>query len=102
MLMTFAQTMARFGCKSRSFIYDRVAEGTLTQPVQVGVRSQRFPTAEVEAVIAARIAGKSKEKIQALVIELHAKRAQAGEGTIPEATPATAPQAQALHLAGGA
>ena len=100
MLLTFEQTAARLGAKSRSFIYDRLAEGTLPKPVQVGERALRFPAAEVDAVIAARISGKSKAEIQALVTELHIQRAKADAGTLRQAAPAPEPKADGLHLVG--
>lgn len=99
MLLTFEQTAARLGAKSRSFIYDRIAEGTLPRPVQVGDRALRFPAAEVDEIIKARIAGRSKDEIQALVEALHAKRrvpASTGLPAPPE------PKAHGLQLIGGA
>lgn len=99
MLLTFEQTAARLGAKSRSFIYDRLAEGTLPKPVQVGERALRFPVAEVDAVIAARIAGKSKADIRALVAQLHTERTKAGmPAPAPAATPE--PKANGLQLVG--
>lgn len=59
---------------SRSTIYLRIAQGLLTKPVSIGPRAVGFPAGEVEAINAARIAGKSDNEIRSLVRELHAKR----------------------------
>lgn len=96
-LLTFAATAQRMGFKSRSFVYEQLAEGILPKPIQFGERALRFPSTEIDAVIAARIAGKSKADIQALVAQLHTERTKAGMPA-PAATPE--PKANALQLVG--
>ncbi|MGH7971905.1 MAG: helix-turn-helix transcriptional regulator [Limisphaerales bacterium] len=59
---------------SRSTIYLRIAQGAFTHPVSLGGRAVGWPAHEVEALIAARIAGKQDGKIRALVTELEAAR----------------------------
>lgn len=59
---------------SRSTVYARIAERLFVLPVRIGRRSVAWPASEVEAINAARIAGKSDEEIRALVDRLHAAR----------------------------
>jgi prophage regulatory protein len=82
----------------RTSIHEAVKDGTLTRPIRVTTRAVGWPENEVQAVIAARIAGKSKAEIQALVNTLHAQRARSGAGTIWEVAPAATPTPQAAGL----
>ena len=59
---------------SRSTIYLRIAEGLWTRPVRLGARAVGWPSDEVAAINAARIAGKTDEEIRALVAKLEAAR----------------------------
>jgi len=59
---------------SRSTIYMRIAQGLWTKPVSLGPRAVGWPSDEVEAINAARIAGKSDEEVQTLVAKLEAAR----------------------------
>jgi prophage regulatory protein len=59
---------------SRSTIYLRIQEGLWPKPVKLGPRSVGWPTSEVIAINAARIAGKSDDEIRALIIKLEAAR----------------------------
>lgn len=60
---------------SRSTIYLRIAQGLFTKPVSLGGRAVGWPASEVNALNAARIAGKSDEEIRHLVTKLEAARA---------------------------
>ena len=60
--------------RSRSAHYLDIQEGLHTQGVAIGSRAVGWPDHEVDAIIAARIAGKSDEAIRALVSELEAAR----------------------------
>ncbi len=62
---------------SRSTIYLRIAQGLWTKPVSLGARAVGWPSDEVEAINAARIAGKSDEEVRALVAKLEADRKDA-------------------------
>lgn len=62
---------------SRSTIYLRIAQGLFVKPVSIGARAVGFPAGEVEAINAARIAGKSEADIRALVAKLQAARSAA-------------------------
>jgi prophage regulatory protein len=63
-----------FGARSRSTIYSQIAAGEFVPPVKIGARAVAWPLVEVEALNAARIAGKTTEEIKALVVELVAAR----------------------------
>ena len=62
---------------SRSTIYLRISQGLFVRPVSIGARAVGFPAGEVEAINAARIAGKSEADIRALVAKLQAARSAA-------------------------
>jgi prophage regulatory protein len=57
-----------------STLHLRISQGLWTPPVQLGPRSVAWPADEVEALIGARIAGRSDEEIRALVVKLVAAR----------------------------
>ncbi|MDD4073114.1 MAG: AlpA family phage regulatory protein [Desulfobacterales bacterium] len=59
---------------SRSTIYLRIAQGLWTKPVSLGARAVGWPSDEVAAINAARIAGKTDEEVRALVAKLEAAR----------------------------
>lgn len=59
---------------SRSTIYLRIAQGLWTKPVSLGARAVGWPSGEVAAINAARIAGKNDEEVRALVVKLEAAR----------------------------
>ena len=60
--------------KSRSSQYSDIEQGLFTRPVRIGLRSVGWPSSEVAAINAARIAGKSDDEIRALVKKLEADR----------------------------
>ena len=62
---------------SRSTHYLRIAQGLFTKPVSLGPRAVGWPSSEVEAINAARIAGKSDVEIRELVVQLEAARKSA-------------------------
>lgn len=64
------------GHKSHASIYSAIKAGLFTKPVQIGQRSVGWPSDEVQAINAARIAGKSETEIRELVNRLHAKRTE--------------------------
>lgn len=67
---------AETGHRSHASIYNAIRAGTFTRPVQIGERSVGWPSEEVQAINAARIAGKSEAEIRELVTRLHARRAE--------------------------
>jgi len=66
-------TLERRG-RSRSSHYADIKNGLFVKPVQIGLRAVGTPEDEVDALNAARIAGKSDEEIRALVVKLEAAR----------------------------
>lgn len=62
----------------KSSVYAAIAKGLFTSPIKLGERASAWLQSEVTAIINARIAGKSNDEIKALVIELEAKRKNAG------------------------
>ncbi|OIQ76484.1 prophage CP4-57 regulatory protein (AlpA) [mine drainage metagenome] len=62
---------------SRSTIYLRISQGLWTKPISLGARTVGWPSSEVAAINAARIAGKTDEEIRVLVVKLEAARKSA-------------------------
>lgn len=62
---------------SRSTIYLRISEGLWPRPVSLGSRAVGWPSDEVAALNAARIAGKTDDEIRVLVEKLEAARKDA-------------------------
>ena len=67
---------AETGHRSHASIYNAIRDGLFTTGVAIGQRSKGWPADEVQAINAARIAGKSETEIRELVKRLHAKRAE--------------------------
>lgn len=67
---------AETGHRSHASIYTAIKEGLFTTGVAIGQRSVGWPDYEVQAINAARIAGKSEAEIRELVNRLHAKRTE--------------------------
>lgn len=60
--------------RSRSAHYLDIQQGLFTHPVSIGARAVGWPSDEVAALNAARIAGKTDEQIRSLVVALEAAR----------------------------
>ena len=60
--------------RSRSSHYADIKAGLFVKPVLIGLRATGTPDNELEALNAARIAGKSEVEIRALVVKLEAMR----------------------------
>jgi prophage regulatory protein len=58
----------------RSTLYLRISQGLWTKPIRLGTRAVGWPSQEVAALNAARIAGKSEDEIRLLVNKLEAAR----------------------------
>ena len=67
---------AETGHRSHASIYNAIRDGLFTTGVAIGQRSKGWPSEEVQAINAARIAGKSEAEIRELVKRLHAKRTE--------------------------
>lgn len=71
--------LAARGNRSRTCHYDDIKKGLWTRPVKCAARACGWPQHEVEALNAARIAGKIDEEIRELVAKLEAERKTALE-----------------------
>jgi len=60
----------------KSMVYDLMSKGEFIKPIKIGERACAWISREVDAINAARIAGKSSDEIRALVKTLMAKRQQ--------------------------
>ena len=60
--------------RSRSAHYLDIQQGLFTHPVSIGARAVGWPSDEVAALNAARIAGQTDEQIRSLVVALEAAR----------------------------
>ena len=60
--------------RSRSSHYADIKAGLFVRPVLIGLRATGTPDYEVDALISARIAGKTDQEIRALVIKLEGDR----------------------------
>jgi len=58
----------------RTTLQNKVKNGDLTKPISIGLRSIAWIEEEIDQVIGAMIAGKSKDEIKCLVKELHKSR----------------------------
>jgi prophage regulatory protein len=67
---------AETGHRSHASIYTAIRAGLFPTGVAIGRRSKGWPSNEVQAINAARIAGKTDEQIRELVKVLHAKRTE--------------------------
>lgn len=68
----------QFGIAQSTF-YEWIARGLMPPGIALGWRSVGWPAHELDAIAAARIAGKTEDEIRALVLDLVAARAKAGE-----------------------
>lgn len=59
-----------------STVYDHINKGLFTHPIKMGERISGWLESEVNAILGARIAGKSESDIKALVITLENQRAE--------------------------
>lgn len=60
----------------KSMQYDLIKKGLMPSGIRIGERAVAFLSSEIDAVVAARIAGKSDDEIRELVKTLTAKRQQ--------------------------
>lgn len=72
-ILRLPTVLKRLG-RSRSSHYSDIKAGLFVKPVRIGLRATGTPHAEVDALICARVAGKSDDEIRALVAELEAAR----------------------------
>ena len=66
--------------RRKSSHYDDIHAGLFVPPVAIGARAKGYPNYEVEALNAARIAGRSDDEIRQLVRDLIAARSRNAGG----------------------
>ena len=59
---------------SKSTHYQHIKQGLMVEPIQQGAQAVAYPEHEIQAIIAARIAGKSVDEIRTLVASLQEQR----------------------------
>jgi prophage regulatory protein len=59
---------------TRSKVYSDMDKGLFTKQIKIGPRAMGWLSTEVDALIAARVAGKTDDEIRQLVTELEAAR----------------------------
>ena len=74
------------GHRSKTSIYNAINDGVFTKPVPIGKRVTGWPDYEVETLVAAQVAGQSKDEIRALVDYLHGQRAERFKLLLPSAS----------------
>lgn len=67
-------TVEQLTGEKRSTIYRKIGQGLFIKPVKIGGDRSAWPANEVQAVIDARIAGKSEDEIKVIVAKLEAAR----------------------------
>ena len=72
-ILRLPHVMAQTGL-SRSSVYLRVAQGLLPKPISLGSRAVGWPENEIDAINAARIAGRTNVEINHLVVILERQR----------------------------
>lgn len=72
-LLRAADSRDLFGTSNSTF-YEWINGGLMTPGIHLGERARAWPLSELEAIAAARIAGKTEPEIRSLVRELLATR----------------------------
>ena len=72
-ILRLPEVLKRRG-RSRSSHYADVQDGLFVKPVRIGLRATGTPENELNAINAARIAGRSDDEVRALVKTLHSIR----------------------------
>lgn len=72
-LLRTPDVLAATGMK-RPTLYEHMAKGLFTRPIKLGRKFAAWPKHECDAILTARIAGKSEDEIKFLVIELTSAR----------------------------
>lgn len=109
-ILRIADVKAATGICSHTTIYSAIEAGTFPDSIPVGSRAVGWPADEVQAVVAARVAGADDAELRALVQQLHAARHTKYQNLLGRVlghttdNPAPAQQRAASHLAvvGGA
>lgn len=73
-MLRMKSVLEKTGYRTHTSIYQLISVGLFPKGVQLAARSVAWPDNEVEAINAARVAGKTEEEIRALVNRLHQQR----------------------------
>lgn len=73
-ILRLQSVKGRVGHKSDASVYNDIRAGLFTAGVAIGRRAKGWPDYEVDALISARVAGKSDAELRELVKTLHANR----------------------------
>lgn len=73
-ILRLPSVKGRFGHRADASVYNAIRDGLCTTGVAIGRRARGWPDYEIDAINAARIAGKPAAEIRELVKMLHAKR----------------------------
>ena len=73
-ILRLPSVKAEMGHRSDASIYNAIRAGLFPVGEKIGQRAKGWPSDEVAAINAARIAGQSDDELKALVIRLQAKR----------------------------
>ena len=76
LILRLPSVKGRFGHRADASIYNAIRDGLFTTGVAIGRRAKGWPDYEVDAIITARIAGRTDDEIRELVKALHAKRTE--------------------------
>ncbi len=76
LILRLPEVKRALGHRADASIYNAIREGLFTAGVAIGQRAKGWPDYEVDAIITARIAGKTDAQIRELVKALHAKRTE--------------------------
>ena len=76
MILRLPEVKRVLGHRADASIYNAIRAGLITNGVAIGQRAKGWPDYEVDAINAARVAGKSESEIRELVKALHAKRTE--------------------------
>jgi len=72
-ILRINEVLIRQGLPKSSF-YEKVKNGLMTRPINLGERSRGWPESEVDEITRALIAGVNTEQIKQLVCELTERR----------------------------
>jgi prophage regulatory protein len=75
-ILRLREVKRRRGFSADASVYNEIRAGLFTTGVSISQRSKGWPDYEVDAINAARIAGKTDDQIRELVKVLHAKRTE--------------------------
>ena len=76
LILRLPEVKRAMGHRADASIYNAIRAGLFTNGVAIGQRAKGWPDYEVDAINAARVAGKSESEIRELVKSLHAKRTE--------------------------